>query len=747
MELAQALEGLDEHPWADASHAYGTAEDLPGVLRALAGGDAAAAEKALSELYGSVLHQGTVYAASADVAPFLARIAAAGHRSADVLALLGGIAGSQDAYGVAPGAIRAAVAAQLPLMLPMLSDTDPATRRAAAWAVAHTREADAVLPALRARWEAESEPVVRAELLGALTRLDPVAGAAAARTVLGAGQPARLRIAAVFACLDAGQPWTGAHHEAAVSLLPLDPLTADRLDLDRGEPLSWIAEELLRRDTDTDRAAAGALLDAAVRDARPEVRAEALWAADRACHVSRSAPERLLPALLAPTADAASVPDVLPLLGKLGPLAAEAAPALAATATGGGDGALGAGAGRPAAVLAADDHDGSSGRSAADPGDADLADQALAALVLVAPAQAAPLLARGLGRSPRALDAAAGLMAPADAPFPFDAELLDAVRARLAWTGLQDGEVPPLTRLLRQWGAPAAPALPELYATLPRGPQWTAPAIAAVAVGGPPEARERAAAELRAAAGDGALVVARALYELIGESAALLEALAKRLTGGTHEITEGALAAGELGAAAAAAVPALRAALGRGSAGLTSPELDADVALASALWRITQDAETVVPALESVLVRAGGSPWFRWSAMRAARTAALLGPAGRPLVARLEELLGDPEQVPVAVLALVAVTGPETLDRSALAGAVLGSVRNGAAPMEVCDALEALGPGALTPGHLGALTELAEGDLRVIGTGLETHLIRGDDRLRLRVRDALTGTGEGGRRP
>ncbi|WP_329500663.1 hypothetical protein [Kitasatospora herbaricolor] len=48
-DLADALAGRDAHPWARVSHAYGPAEDLPDLLRALAEGGGSA-EEAISEL-------------------------------------------------------------------------------------------------------------------------------------------------------------------------------------------------------------------------------------------------------------------------------------------------------------------------------------------------------------------------------------------------------------------------------------------------------------------------------------------------------------------------------------------------------------------------------------------------------------------------------------------------------------------------------------------------------------------------
>ncbi|MFH8381551.1 hypothetical protein ACH4E7_11480 [Kitasatospora sp. NPDC018058] len=103
MDPADALAGLDAHPWASVSHAYGPAEDLPDLLRALAegGGDA---EEAISELYSCILHQGTVFPASTDAVPYLARIAAAAaeHGAAEILRLLGGLAESDDEWKIAP---------------------------------------------------------------------------------------------------------------------------------------------------------------------------------------------------------------------------------------------------------------------------------------------------------------------------------------------------------------------------------------------------------------------------------------------------------------------------------------------------------------------------------------------------------------------------------------------------------------------------------------------------------------------
>ncbi|MGW0580782.1 hypothetical protein ACWD25_33670 [Streptomyces sp. NPDC002920] len=711
MDLEHPLDGLDAHSWSSFSHAYGCADDLPDLLRALADPDAGAAGEALSELYGSVLHQGTVYAASAEVVPFLARIVATGPHAADVLMLLGGMAESEDEHGVAPGAVRAAVAGQLPLLLPLLDAAEPEVRRTAVWAVSRTRATALVLPALHRRWEEEAEPLVRSEILAGISRLDPAVGAEAAVTVLAPSQPAGLRMAAVFACLDADLPWTTVHHTTMLSLLPAEPLGSDLLDLERNEPLADVVEALLRRGRRPDREAAFALVDAALRDDRAEVRTEALWAADRACMLSRSAPRQLLDGLRVAAVDEEAVVAMVSLLGRLGATAAPAADVLAPLA------------GRNPEQ--ADDH----------------ADRALAALVLVAPAQAAPLLADGFGRRPRALDAAAGFMAPVGSVFPCNGELLGAVRRRLARPEILSGNEPgQITHLLGGWGPQAASALPELFEALAHFPGQAAPAIAAIARVAEPDERAQAAQVLRAAAEKEVVPAAQALYDLVGDHNPLVDLLEQALRHGGHQTRQAAATAAALGSRAGALAPALRAALGGPNGDTTTPALDADTALAEALWRVTQDATTVVAALDSVFDRSEDNRWSQWSVVRAARAAALLGPAGRPLSSRLEAALGQPVQAPASVLALTVVAEPASLDYTALADIVLRSAEQEADPTGALDALAALGAAAVTaePEHLRRLAVLADGDGRTIRSGVEDRVIREDEAFRTHARRLLT---------
>ncbi len=67
---------LDSIDWASLTHAYGSAEDVPGLLSALRSDDAKVRSEARYELNGNIVHQGTRYEASAYAVPFLLELAA-----------------------------------------------------------------------------------------------------------------------------------------------------------------------------------------------------------------------------------------------------------------------------------------------------------------------------------------------------------------------------------------------------------------------------------------------------------------------------------------------------------------------------------------------------------------------------------------------------------------------------------------------------------------------------------------------
>lgn len=70
------LEGLSHVAWAELEHAYGSAADVPDLIRALRAADPEIRRKARWHLYGNIFHQGTRYEASAYAAPFLLELLA-----------------------------------------------------------------------------------------------------------------------------------------------------------------------------------------------------------------------------------------------------------------------------------------------------------------------------------------------------------------------------------------------------------------------------------------------------------------------------------------------------------------------------------------------------------------------------------------------------------------------------------------------------------------------------------------------
>ncbi|MGB1288560.1 MAG: HEAT repeat domain-containing protein [Aggregatilineales bacterium] len=65
------LENLDKVNWSELEHAYGSAEDVPDLIRGLLSDDEAYREQVWGTLYGNIWHQGTVYEATAYAVPFL----------------------------------------------------------------------------------------------------------------------------------------------------------------------------------------------------------------------------------------------------------------------------------------------------------------------------------------------------------------------------------------------------------------------------------------------------------------------------------------------------------------------------------------------------------------------------------------------------------------------------------------------------------------------------------------------------
>ncbi len=94
------LEGLDKIDWSKLRHAYGAATDVPGQIRSLLSEDKRVREEAMYELCGNILHQGTVYEASAYTVPFLQELLKSPNTPnvASIATLLAEMARGNDVY-------------------------------------------------------------------------------------------------------------------------------------------------------------------------------------------------------------------------------------------------------------------------------------------------------------------------------------------------------------------------------------------------------------------------------------------------------------------------------------------------------------------------------------------------------------------------------------------------------------------------------------------------------------------------
>ncbi|MFB4285027.1 hypothetical protein ACBJ59_57860 [Nonomuraea sp. MTCD27] len=176
--------GLGDVRWRRMRHAYGSAAEVPELLRGLADPDPAVRETALDGMYGAVHHQGDVYPCTLAAIPFLLRIAAAPDLPgrAEVVELLASIAsaeGPTELSGPYKKANRAVIAA-FPLWERLLGDPDPKVREAVAGLLAACVDgARAAVTSLTGRLGSEGDPSVREAIVRTVAALGRRQGGAA----------------------------------------------------------------------------------------------------------------------------------------------------------------------------------------------------------------------------------------------------------------------------------------------------------------------------------------------------------------------------------------------------------------------------------------------------------------------------------------------------------------------------------------------------------------------------------------
>ncbi|MEU8284224.1 hypothetical protein AB0C01_07780 [Micromonospora sp. NPDC048905] len=278
------LQGLDEVGWNELSHAYGKALDTPNLLRQAASPDEEAAQEAVSELNGSIFHQGTVYLATVAAVPFLAELAlAAPHGRADLAWMLGQLADPRHAYGDDFPDVRAAVVGHLPALLALLADGDPKVREAAAYAAA---QAGTVPEPLWQAWRVEATEPVQASLALALGLIDPAAAEPVLADLVLHAAPL-VRVAAAVALLRAGVPWPDGAIAAVVAAID-DGASVTYCWAHGGD---WSDELMVAPPAPV----ALDLLSHLLQAREPKTRELGLWAASERCDASRSAPSQIVP--------------------------------------------------------------------------------------------------------------------------------------------------------------------------------------------------------------------------------------------------------------------------------------------------------------------------------------------------------------------------------------------------------------------------------------------------------------------
>ncbi|HUN35598.1 MAG TPA: hypothetical protein VMU95_26670 [Trebonia sp.] len=329
-------------------------------------------------------------------------------------------------------------------------------------------------------------------------------------------------------------------------------------------------------------------------------------------------------------------------------------------------------------------------------------DWALACLVQAGDPRCVRLLARDHRHRPLALDA---LSVPAKRP-PFSAALLAEIRRCLGEQLLGPGIMPRVAGLIGSWGPAAVAAVPELPAA------------------------------------SGSLSAASRLHALAGEEDLLLAAIESGLTQAGHAAREAAEAARAV-TPSRRLLPALAAALDS-AASQARPDHGMCVELGLALWHHSGDPARAVEAIGAGIRADTGRGYFGPGAANAARAAAILGPAARPLIPAILPLLDSPQASPAAAQALLSID-PGNRGGVALTTLAerlllpLGRARS-STQMSAIEVLGQIGLPRL-PAHVVArLDELANQDRRITQSGNQQTLIANDDWLRAAIRGLLDDT-------
>jgi hypothetical protein len=193
------LNGLDNISWETLNHAYGSAEDVPDLIRALTYDGDDMRDMTLYTLYSNLWHQGTVYQATAYAVPFLIELLTVNHvtRKYDILIYLAHLATGNSYLDILTGqginlyntgiedelnhvkqthhAVREGIEVYFQLLLNRHEDIQ--TRMAVPYLLASFPEQQAmIVPRLKQILPDESDRLMRASIILALRYLQPTQG-------------------------------------------------------------------------------------------------------------------------------------------------------------------------------------------------------------------------------------------------------------------------------------------------------------------------------------------------------------------------------------------------------------------------------------------------------------------------------------------------------------------------------------------------------------------------------------------
>ncbi|GAB3835197.1 hypothetical protein [Dactylosporangium cerinum] len=714
LNLEEIFAGLDDVEWPHIGFSY--AEFPAEKLRTIGSADAEVAREAVGDFWAAMNTRAPRYPATVECIPFLARLCAAGVFVGELLELLHSVAYGLNQPRDDQDALVAAVAAELPLLLPRLDDPDEDNRRWTIGIIALCGRSREAAEAIRGRWTREPDSDLRTEMLNACRHADPEIAAELSVAAIAPQEAPELRLAATLSLVLADALWTPELAAAATAwALPgddvesaerwFDTSTGDWKETDRDDKFVELLGLLAGRGALAEAAALAQAVLAVDGPGEGFRRRRALSGIDELCGEYRGAPVLLAPLLVPLVADedAAVAEQVLAVLHRIGP-----------------EGRLAA----DAVLAVADSRDGS---------DDELADKALGVLLDLGDPRAVPLLARDLPRRRNALEVAIGRSwRGGGSTAPFDPALLDAARDLLRNPDRRNSSAPRhLCSLLASWGAEAAPALPELYSLLDKNPQHAPAAIAAVAAGtdAAAEAAARLTALADAASSYDRMFAADALHKLTGDAAPLVAALGQGLAGVLYELRYAMPRAGQLGAAGEPLLPRLRELLAYDDRGWTT---DDRMAAASSMYAIAGDAvaDELLPVLSTALDKRSAAA--TWLVRRIGIPAASLAPQLAPLLGSLRTALAA-----AGALLALARSGPGkalpdpigsdgVISHDDLAEVLLTIVEYGGRTKVAIALLRQLGGGTFEPAAVDALRRILANEHRPPPIGYELDRIHND---------------------